>query len=78
MYDPVDLATMRSQESPTTLPPVLRESHDPDDVFLIAHTSGSTSGKPKLVRCTFRWMDASYQKASHWKTGGEPDVQNWL
>ncbi|KAJ8071988.1 hypothetical protein PM082_015546 [Marasmius tenuissimus] len=76
VYDPVDLATLRSQDS--TLP-ALHESNDPDDVFIIAHTSGSTSGKPKLVRCTFRWMDACYRKGTYWEnTGVEPEVQNWM
>ncbi|KAK1235886.1 hypothetical protein PQX77_000876 [Marasmius sp. AFHP31] len=75
VYDPVDLATLRSQDS--TLP-ALRESNDPDEVFIIAHTSGSTSGKPKLVRCTTRWTDAGYRKAGFWGDTMEPEVQNWM
>ncbi|KAL0565763.1 hypothetical protein V5O48_016256 [Marasmius crinis-equi] len=41
------------------------ESDNPDDVFMLAHSSGSTSGRPKLVRFTRRWMDSMIQKRNH-------------
>ncbi|KAF9262375.1 acetyl-CoA synthetase-like protein [Marasmius fiardii PR-910] len=39
------------------------ETMDPNGASLIIHTSGSTSGRPKLVRVTHRWMNAVIQKA---------------
>ncbi|KAF4443198.1 hypothetical protein F53441_11507 [Fusarium austroafricanum] len=35
-----------------------------DQVVMIFHTSGSTSGAPKLVPITARWMDCQIQKTS--------------
>lgn len=35
------------------------------DIAMIFHTSGSTSGSPKLVRCTYKWLDAIVSKAYH-------------
>ncbi|GJJ09091.1 hypothetical protein Clacol_003313 [Clathrus columnatus] len=34
-----------------------------DDIILIAHSSGSTSGRPKVVKWTRRWIDANAQKS---------------
>ena len=39
-----------------TLPP-LRTDCSASDLALIFHTSGSTSGSPKLVPCNRRWLD---------------------
>ena len=39
-----------------TLPP-LRSDHSASDLAFIFHTSGSTSGSPKLVPCSWRWLD---------------------
>lgn len=33
-------------------------------VFIL-HTSGSTSGMPKLVPCSARWMDTNIRKSWH-------------
>jgi len=38
------------------LPP-LRIDHSASDLVFIFHTSGSTSGSPKLVPCNRRWLD---------------------
>jgi len=38
------------------LPP-LRTDHSASDLVFILHTSGSTSGRPKLVPCNRRWVD---------------------
>jgi len=39
-----------------TLPP-LRTDYSASDLVFIFHTSGSTSGSPKLVSCNRRWLD---------------------
>ncbi len=35
-----------------------------DDVAFVFHTSGSTSGSPKLVRCTYRWLRSAIHKSN--------------
>ncbi|KAL3965641.1 hypothetical protein ACCO45_002645 [Purpureocillium lilacinum] len=40
----------------------------PDDIIMLFHTSGSTSGKPKLVPATAGWLDASVKKAMDFLT----------
>jgi hypothetical protein len=34
-----------------------------DQIVLIMHTSGSTSGSPKLIPCSAAWLDAIVNKA---------------
>jgi acyl-coenzyme A synthetase/AMP-(fatty) acid ligase len=64
-----------------TLPPLAAEELRPDDIIMIFHTSGSTSGSPKLVPCTLRWVDSAVAK-SHKVTRpirpGQQDVTTWL
>lgn len=45
-----------------SLPEIPMVEH-PDQTVLIMHTSGSTSGSPKLVPCSARWLDATVSKA---------------
>lgn len=47
-----------------SLPPLV-EATNGDDVVMVFHTSGSTSGSPKLVPCSFKWLDAMIAKAYH-------------
>ncbi|KAK2461831.1 hypothetical protein APHAL10511_006294 [Amanita phalloides] len=35
-----------------------------DDIAFVFHTSGSTSGSPKLVPCTYRWLSSAIQKSN--------------
>jgi hypothetical protein len=44
-----------------SLPPLRAAS--PDSVMFIFHTSGSTSGTPKLVPCTGKWIDSVVRKS---------------
>ena len=44
------------------LPP-LRTDYSPSDLVFIFHTSGSTSGSPKLVPCNRRWFDSIVTKS---------------
>ncbi|KAI0788601.1 hypothetical protein C8Q75DRAFT_793755 [Abortiporus biennis] len=46
-----------------TLPPVSREVNG-DDTIMIFHTSGSTSGRPKLVPCSYSWWQEMLRKAA--------------
>ncbi|KAI0659717.1 acetyl-CoA synthetase-like protein [Cubamyces menziesii] len=45
------------------LPP-MPEPASPDDIAIIFHTSGSTSGQPKLLRCDFKWLDNMVSKSA--------------
>ncbi|PON27817.1 hypothetical protein TGAM01_v203584 [Trichoderma gamsii] len=45
-----------------TLPPL--QSPGPNSVIFIFHTSGSTSGTPKLVPCTGKWIDFMVKKST--------------
>jgi hypothetical protein len=37
--------------------------HDDDETAFIFHTSGSTSGSPKLVQCSYRWLQTVINKS---------------
>ncbi|TFK76995.1 acetyl-CoA synthetase-like protein [Pluteus cervinus] len=59
-----------------TLPPVTESS-----VAFIFHTSGSTSGSPKLVPCTYRWLDSVVTKTRQTSKpihGDKQDVTVWM
>ncbi|GJE85768.1 acyl--CoA ligase [Phanerochaete sordida] len=52
-----------------------------DDVAMVFHTSGSTSGSPKLVRCTYKWLDCIVSKGyifSIPKDEARQDVTVWM
>ncbi|KAK7043957.1 hypothetical protein VNI00_008125 [Paramarasmius palmivorus] len=53
-----------------------------DDISLVLHTSGSTSGRPKLVPQTFRWLATAVAKARKMQIPiSDPEkrtVRNWL
>ncbi|KAI0778508.1 acetyl-CoA synthetase-like protein [Trametes elegans] len=55
----VDARTLPSVE--VTLPPN-QGSTNGDDTLMIFHTSGSTSGRPKLVPCSYAWWDFTLKK----------------
>ncbi|KAF9452669.1 acetyl-CoA synthetase-like protein [Macrolepiota fuliginosa MF-IS2] len=58
------------------LPPVTE-----DDVAFIFHTSGSTSGSPKLVPCNYRWITAAKTKSfqvSAPRNKNRQDVTVWM
>ena len=55
---------VRDRDLPdVTLPPLLRIDHSASDLVFIFHTSGSTSGSPKLVPCNRRWVDSIVGKS---------------
>ncbi|KAJ3492284.1 hypothetical protein NLG97_g5438 [Lecanicillium saksenae] len=45
--------------------PSISTEIDPNQVMTIVHTSGSTSGSPKLVPLTAQWIDCQMSKISH-------------
>ncbi|KAL1951670.1 hypothetical protein VTO73DRAFT_819 [Trametes versicolor] len=62
------------------LPPLWVPSHG-DEIVMIYHTSGSTSGSPKLVPCTADWVTATVSKAAHVTRPHNPkrqDVTVWM
>ncbi|KXN89924.1 hypothetical protein AN958_04928 [Leucoagaricus sp. SymC.cos] len=66
-------------ESPyslSPLPPITEQ-----DVAFVFHTSGSTSGSPKLVPCNYRWIATSLTKSRQLSTPGnknQQDVTVWM
>ncbi|KAF8637113.1 hypothetical protein AX17_003017 [Amanita inopinata Kibby_2008] len=53
----------------------------PDDTAFIFHTSGSTSGSPKLVPCSYRWFNTVIGKSRHICKPRDPtrqDVTVWM
>lgn len=48
---------VREQDAADVPLPPLRADYSASDIVFIFHTSGSTSGSPKLVRCSRRWLD---------------------
>ncbi|KAI0699593.1 acetyl-CoA synthetase-like protein [Cytidiella melzeri] len=61
--------------------PLSQMSLDEADTFMIFHTSGSTSGSPKLVRCSLKWVDNIVRKARQVSRPKDPerqDVSTWM
>ncbi|KAG5726095.1 hypothetical protein E4T56_gene1646 [Termitomyces sp. T112] len=53
----------------------------PEEIAFIFHTSGSTSGSPKLVPCMFSWLDSAISKSSQIsvpRTQERQDVTIWM
>ncbi|KAI0639731.1 acetyl-CoA synthetase-like protein [Trametes polyzona] len=79
-YSAVDARTLPLSQA--SLPPN-RGSTNGDDILMIFHTSGSTSGRPKLVPCTYAWWDFTLTKT--WRAmkpkparEGRQDVAVWM
>jgi acyl-CoA synthetase (AMP-forming)/AMP-acid ligase II len=61
--------------------PLLTPSGCDDDPVLIFHTSGSTSGSPKLVPCSYKWLNSIVHKAEQVCKPRNPkrqDVTTWM
>lgn len=61
--------------------PLMRSNSNPNKPVFVFHTSGSTSGSPKLVPCNARWLDAIVAKAKVTSTPTNPrvqDVSSWM
>ncbi|KAE9396267.1 acetyl-CoA synthetase-like protein [Gymnopus androsaceus JB14] len=56
-------------------------SCEPSECAFVFHTSGSTSGSPKLVPCNYRWLDAVARKNSQLcipRDSSRQDVSTWI
>ncbi|KAF9063097.1 acetyl-CoA synthetase-like protein [Rhodocollybia butyracea] len=56
-------------------------ANDPLEIAFVFHTSGSTSGSPKLVPCNYQWLDAAARKASQLCVpmhSDRQDVSTWM
>lgn len=61
--------------------PLSKLSENEDDIIMIFHTSGSTSGSPKLVRCSLKWLDnivSKSHKVARPKDTSRQDVSVWM
>lgn len=58
---PKTISDINSHDSlrPTLPLPTIND----DDIVFIFHTSGSTSGMPKLVPCSLSWLDSAVTKS---------------
>ncbi|KAI0094983.1 hypothetical protein BDY19DRAFT_915754 [Irpex rosettiformis] len=79
---PIKVAADIRTESITdfSLPPIV-EPHHGDDTLMIFHTSGSTSGQPKVIRCSYSWWDACLTKSRECvvpKNPARQDVTIWM
>ncbi|KAF5389415.1 hypothetical protein D9757_004334 [Collybiopsis confluens] len=75
------LAQTLVTEVPNSYLTTNEEPVDPSEYVFVFHTSGSTSGSPKLVPCTYRWLDAIARKASQLcvpKDLNRQDVSTWI
>ncbi|KAH6886823.1 hypothetical protein B0T10DRAFT_490379 [Thelonectria olida] len=59
-----NIPRITDSSSQPLLPPIC-ESSNAEDVSMIFHTSGSTSGVPNLVPITVQWLDALFSKIPH-------------
>ncbi|KAH9947492.1 acetyl-CoA synthetase-like protein [Amylocystis lapponica] len=51
------------------------------DTVMIFHTSGSTSGRPKVIPCSYSWLHAMVSKSGHVTkpiNAGRQDVTVWM
>ncbi|KAG7090017.1 hypothetical protein E1B28_011638 [Marasmius oreades] len=80
VYDAVTSLDFGGVGSSPKLPPSERPTN-PNDLSIITHTSGSTSGRPKLVRVNHRWINGMIQKAHVPLSPGSsktPATVNWM
>ena len=54
---------VRDRDVPDVVLPPLRVDYSASDLVFIFHTSGSTSGSPKLVPCNRRWVNSIIAKS---------------
>ena len=62
-------------EPTAVLLPDISESQD-DDIAFIFHTSGSTSGSPKLVPMSYRWLSTVVMKSHYISRPRDPHRQD--
>ncbi len=70
-----------AEDSPEVLLPPISEGKNGDEILMIFHTSGSTSGRPKLVPCSYEWWDMCLRKGKQCTVPHNParqDVTVWM
>lgn len=78
---PIHVAMEYDEADPLGEPLPERLDHRPEDLAFIFHTSGSTSGSPKLVPCSFRWLESAAKKSyqvSKPINASKQDVTVWM
>lgn len=94
IFDPCFEAILADSPVPTHLAANARETDvagwpeleklsgcDGNDTAFVFHMSGSTSGSPKLVPCSYRWLDTIIKKANQTtqpKRPNQTDVTVWM
>ena len=63
----------RLEPTPVLLPDI---SQSQDDIAFIFHTSGSTSGSPKLVPMSYRWLSTVVMKSHYISKPRDPHRQD--
>ncbi|KAL0951048.1 hypothetical protein HGRIS_007788 [Hohenbuehelia grisea] len=78
---PTHLAATSEQVDPQNEPLPVLYNGQPEEIVFIFHTSGSTSGSPKLVPCSYKWLETTIRKAHQVSTplaSGRQDVTVWM
>ncbi|KAF9499759.1 acetyl-CoA synthetase-like protein [Pleurotus eryngii] len=78
---PIHVAMEYDEADPLGEPLPERFDNRPEDLAFIFHTSGSTSGSPKLVPCSFRWLESAVKKSyqvSKPINASKQDVTVWM
>ncbi|KAI0828701.1 acetyl-CoA synthetase-like protein [Trametes gibbosa] len=55
---------LRDVEIGDAVLPPMPVPYAPEDLAIIFHTSGSTSGQPKLLPCSYKWLDNIVRKSA--------------
>jgi acyl-coenzyme A synthetase/AMP-(fatty) acid ligase len=72
---------VRAEHVPSFPLSPIREGTNGDETLMIFHTSGSTSGRPKLIPCSYAWWDFNMRKAQKATAPYHPtrkDVTTWM
>ena len=75
IYGALTSDRLEQLEPTAALLPDISESQD-DDIAFIFHTSGSTSGSPKLVPMSYRWLSTVVTKSHYISKPRDPHRQD--
>ncbi|KAF8883568.1 hypothetical protein BD779DRAFT_1472465 [Infundibulicybe gibba] len=79
IYPAISMTSCDTHSTSEILPDILAIKGD--ETAFIFHTSGSTSGSPKLVPCSYQWMETSLLKSFQVCKPRDPsrqDVTTWI
>ncbi|KAI8972831.1 acetyl-CoA synthetase-like protein [Trametes punicea] len=63
-YPSFGAVDLRDVDIDDAMLPPMPEPSSPEDIVMIFHTSGSTSGRPKLLPCDYKWLDNMVRKSA--------------